>query len=245
LNVAALVALAGQQSAYFGAIGDDEEGRFLIDAAKQAGVDIERIRVVSGRTGVTTVELDRRGERSFVSEDYGASLDYRVTESDIEELRDYDWVHIARLPECGPVVENLVAAGVRVSIDFGTDCEAFEDSSPGVAPEVAFFSARDRDQAERIGTKALAAGATLVVVTIGENGSLAFSAGGSRHEPTAAAEVVDTLGAGDAFIAAFIVARLGEESLDGSMRAATLAAAAVCARQGAWGELKPFSEVKS
>jgi fructoselysine 6-kinase len=243
--VAALVALAGQRSAYFGAIGDDEEGRFLIGAAKQAGVDIERVRALPGRTGVTTVELDRHGERSFVSEDYGASLDYRVTESDIGALRTYDWVHIARLPECGPVVESLIAAGVRVSIDFGTDCGAFEDPSPKAAPEVVFFSARDRDQADRIGAKALAGGATLAVVTIGEDGSLAFSDGGSRHEPTAAVEVVDTLGAGDAFIAAFIVARLGERSLASSMRAASLAAAAVCARQGAWGELKPFSEVKS
>jgi fructoselysine 6-kinase len=243
--VAALVALDGQQSAYFGAIGDDEEGRFLIEAAKQAGVDTDRVRVLSGRTGVTTVELDQRGERTFISEDYGASLDYRVTESDIRALCTYDWVHIARLPECEPVVESLVAAGVRVSIDFGTDCETFVDLAPKVVPEVAFFSTGNRDRAERIGAKALASGAALAVVTIGEDGSLVFSADGSHHEPTAAAEVVDTLGAGDAFIAAFIVARLGEESLATSMRAASLAAAAICARQGAWGELKPFSEVKS
>jgi fructoselysine 6-kinase len=208
-------------------------------------VDVDRVRVLPGRTGVTTVELDEHGERSFISEDYGASLDYRATADDIAALSACDWVHIARLPEYERVLERLTAAGVRVSIDFGTDCAGREDPPPRISPEVAFFSAGDREQAGRTAARALAGGVALAVVTIGEEGSLAFSDDGSRHEPSAAADVVDTLGAGDAYIAAFIVARLKNESLATSMRAASLAAADVCARQGAWGELKPISEVNS
>jgi fructokinase len=96
----------------------------------------------------------------------------------------------------------------------------------------------------------LAAGPALVVVTLGPEGSLAAgSAAGTVRRPAVPISVVDTVGAGDAFMAALIaglarrdllsdpdrgdLAALGAGTLADVLDSAALAAALTCARPGA------------
>jgi fructokinase len=76
----------------------------------------------------------------------------------------------------------------------------------------------------------------LVVVTRGENGALVF--GGSDralpiHEPGVPAQVIDTVGAGDAFTAAMVCLHLEGRPLRECARFANHYAARVCEHQGA------------
>jgi fructoselysine 6-kinase len=48
------------------------------------------------------------------------------------------------------------------------------------------------------------------------------------------APVIDTCGAGDSFVAAFVLAALGGRSLEQRMHAAAAAAAATCGHLAAW-----------
>jgi sugar/nucleoside kinase (ribokinase family) len=65
-----------------------------------------------------------------------------------------------------------------------------------------------------------AAGASLVVVTQGAGGATAVTPDEVRHVPApVVAAIVDTNGAGDAFVAGFLMARLGGAALPESMAA--------------------------
>ena len=72
-----------------------------------------------------------------------------------------------------------------------------------------------------------------LIVTDGSNGSYVYDAGKVHHQPAMKANVVDTTGAGDAFCAGFIAAYVKDESLEESMKAASLYASKIVERVGA------------
>jgi fructokinase len=89
-------------------------------------------------------------------------------------------------------------------------------------------------------------GARLVVLTFGEDGAIARTASGEARSASPPVEVVDTVGAGDAFAAGLLrrlhelglldpeaVGRLGEDELADVLRYATVVGALQCARAGA------------
>jgi fructokinase len=73
---------------------------------------------------------------------------------------------------------------------------------------------------------------TLVALTRGSNGSLLLADGIWSDHPGVPAEVLDTVGAGDAFTAALVVGRLAGRSLDAINQHANAVAAFVCSRPG-------------
>ncbi|WP_375002917.1 carbohydrate kinase [Aeromicrobium sp. CTD01-1L150] len=79
-------------------------------------------------------------------------------------------------------------------------------------------------QVDDVAQRWLAAGPAAVVVTLGPQGSRTYTASGSLAVPTAAENVVDTVGAGDAFMSGLIGA-LVQEDLTGPSGSAELRAA--------------------
>ncbi len=239
LNVAALAVQNGLEAAYAGSVGDDDDGAALIDAAAAAGVDVTMIERRAGATGVTTVRLID-GEREFLSEHYGVSLAFDLDADVTDRLRGFDWVHSSRIEDPDDRLIGLAHDGVPVSRDFGVELRDDQPAADRVEHlSVAFFSAVDRIEAERRAADLVTLGAERAVGTIGSEGALIATVDGTLHEPAAAIDPVDTLGAGDAFIAGFIGAQLRGDRLADVMRAAASAAARTCARLGAWGALEP------
>lgn len=79
-------------------------------------------------------------------------------------------------------------------------------------------------------------GLRLVILTRGAQGSEVITLEERLPEPVCQAEVVDTVGAGDSFTAAFVVAYLRGDSLAEAQRLASQTAAYVCAHKGAMPE---------
>ena len=84
----------------------------------------------------------------------------------------------------------------------------------------------------------------LVVLTRGERGSRIFGRDETVESAAVQAEVVDTVGAGDAFTAVVAVGRLRNRPLGHINDVANQVAGFVCSRRGAWAEL-PESLIKS
>ncbi|HEU0194594.1 MAG TPA: PfkB family carbohydrate kinase [Gaiellales bacterium] len=233
LNVAANLAARGHRTAYAGSVGDDADGRLIRRAAQAAGLDLRHLSSAPGVTGVCLVRLRADGEREFVSERTGVSGAYRPSPAAVQFLDGCEWVHAAGLAVGEPLLPRLRSR--RRSYDFSThDPDRIQALAPHV--DVAFLSGAglDRGQAAALARAAVAAGAGSSVVTRGRHGSLAAWEGGLVEQPAEPVEVVDTLGAGDALIAAVISARVGGADLDQALAEGARAAAAACTHLGAW-----------
>ena len=122
-----------------------------------------------------------------------------------------------------------------VSFDFGMDGSAELVAQLAPRLEIAFFSGAglDREQAVALGERAVAVGAALAVVTRGRSGSMALNSS-VIEVPAQPVDVVDTLGAGDALIAAVIAARVRGQEIEQALAAGSAAAARACRHYGAW-----------
>ena len=223
---------------YYGAVGDDDEGRSIVELARAAGVGVDGVEVRRGRSGVTLVQLEA-GERRFLLEEYGVAAEYRISRQVGQRLCRYRWVHVARLHDALSLAPQLRAAGVSLSCDF---CDRWDaELAARLAPhlEIAFFSG---DVAAA--RAAVEHGARIGVATMGDDGSVAYSAEERIEQPALATEVVDTLGAGDALIAAFIQTTLDGADARDALRAGAGAAAEACRHSGAWPPRPPFEHAQ-
>lgn len=240
-NVAVALAQTGRRAGYVGAVGDDPAGDVILAAAVKAGVDTSQVQRIPGPTGRTVVDHDPDGERRFVSEDYGVAAEYRVDAATARWLAHAGWLHFARQADLADWAGTLRAGHAVLSCDLGYSggLGALERVAPAV--DVVFMSASSGAglTPERMLRRALAAGARLAVVTLGARGSVAASPD-ARWEMDAVPvpRVIDTLGAGDAYIAAFIAARMDGQEITQAMKAGSRAGAAACTRWGLVGPAK-------
>jgi fructoselysine 6-kinase len=235
LNVALELARTGLSAAYLGAVGTDARGRVVLDGARAGGVDVSRVIVAEGATGVTIVGHDESGERHFVSEEYGVAAEYRLPPADETLLRRSRWVHASRQADLARWSPAVRASGARVSCDL--------NDGGGALPcpvDVAFASAGEAGDAAAtaLARDLLEHGAEIAVVTLGPAGSVAHSAAGAWRQPAIPVEVVDSLGAGDAFIAGVIAALLAGDDVPSALRAGAQAGADACTRVGLAGDLQ-------
>lgn len=233
LNVAVGLARHGLPTAYLGAIGEDDEGRAVIDALAAAGVESSRVATAPGDTAVTIVELTESGDRMFVEERLGVGAGYRPTADDHGFLRGCAWVHAVGLASPAGLLAELHPA--RMSFDFSQlrGDTLLEEMAPLL--EVAFLSGAGmpRREAVELARATVAAGARLAVVTRGREGSLAWN-GRLVEQKAAPISVVDTLGAGDALIAGVIEALVDGADVARALAAGGDAAALACTHFGAW-----------
>lgn len=102
------------------------------------------------------------------------------------------------------------------------------------------------DDAADWATMLLARGPELVVVTLGGEGAVAVTRDGARHQQAAIpVDVVDTLGAGDAFAAGLGAGVLTDLSLHDSLRQAAVCGSLVCRGCGVIRHLPTQAAVKA
>jgi ribokinase len=251
-NVAAWAAVArdaGAPPLLAGRIGADERGRAAEEELRATGVETRLVVDPELPTGTCVVLVGPDGERSMVP-DSGAND--RLAEGDLPDdvlvegahlhLTGYTLVRDGSRAAGRAAIARARERGMSVSVDPSSAAllsPAFMDELAGVgllmpnAEEAAVLSGVD--DAERA-ARALAARVPEVVVTLGPAGAL-WTDGVSvcRVESERARAVpLDTTGAGDAFAAGFLVARLSgappEEALRAGCRLAAVAVRTTGAR---------------
>jgi fructoselysine 6-kinase len=237
VNVAVHLARAGIGAAYFGAVGDDADGRRVLAALHDNRVDGAPVRVLPDAvTGYTDITFGPGGERIIGHEELGACAAYRPSVDEAAMLARMRHVHIGWLDDGGALKQALTAAGTDVSQDLSVTSPAAGRTPTGLA--VAFASAgATLAEGEALAARLLAEGARTAVVTCGAAGSVAAGGGEIVRMDVRPVEVVDTLGAGDTFIAGFLAARLRGAGLAACLAAGRDAAAATCGHLGGFPQL--------
>lgn len=234
VNVAVHGRRCGAGTAYIGAVGTDLAGRAVLDALVAEGVDTSLLRVVEGPNAYADVRVVD-GNRVFDHGDPGVSR-FALTPADFAAVAAASIVHTG---ECSMVEEQLAdlsAAAPRLSFDFS---ERPDDYIAAYAPLVdiairSLPSATVEDAAAEA-HRIQALGPDLVAVTMGAGGAVALHDGQLFHAPAQPTAVVDTLGAGDAFIARLLTGLIAEAPLATLLGDATAYASSTCATFGAFG----------
>jgi len=240
VNVAALVSRLGAQSAYVGCVGDDDRGRAILTALAEEGVDISHCRTLIGDTAWACVS-QRKGDRVFLGSSPGVSRKLHLETSDLDYFEDFDWIHSSAYSRLEGDLAQVQAANENLCFDFSdnlSDCE-IDQLAPYV--KMAFFSGAHLNELE---CKALlyrvrSLGPSIAVVTRGELGSMALANGEVISQPITATKALDTLGAGDGFITAFLLEWHTHRNLRQAMQAGADHAAFVCNYEGGFGHGRP------
>lgn len=220
LNVAVGLARLGVPVVLVTRIGDDEQGRRVADHVRASGVELSPRSVVPGSaTSTATAHLDEEGAARY---DFDLSWDLERL-----PLPPACALHVgslgAMLPPGREAVEDLVRQA--------TDAELFVSFDPNVRPglvagdgqawrdvvelasQCRLVKLSDEDVAvlrpgrpvdEVAGDLLRSETTELVVVTRGAEGASAYTTGLTVHEPAPETTVVDTVGAGDSFMAALL-----------------------------------------
>ncbi len=234
LNVAVHVRRFGAQSAYIGAIGNDRAGDLIHDALKVEGVDVTRLRRIDDATAYCLIG-HRDADRIFLDFDLGVSM-FTPNEEDLAFLSSFDAVHIGQ----SSGLDEWIDAAPRkalLSYDFSTRREPAHRSAIGPHCFLASVSGDGLAESEIKGVadELLNSGATWVLITRGRAGAVLYSQTAAYRTPAQLIEPVDTLGAGDAFIARTLFGLLVGETPTEVLAYAAESAAATCGYFGAVG----------
>lgn len=248
VNVAVNAALDGaEQAGYLGVFGDDARADYIRAVLEGKGVSCARCRrayAPTARPGVRLVDGDRvfqRGPRDSCQHLFAMN----IVSEDLELLGGYDVCHLTNEAHLEGELARIREV-VPVSFDFSCDRDsAYLDA---VCPHVdyAFVSGADlsHDEARALAEAIVARGVRVAVVTRGEHGALALEAPAGEEAPAALrlhevaaspAELLDTMGAGDSFAAAFLVRYLDARDVAGALVFAAERAARTCEVHGAFG----------
>lgn len=257
MNTAVALSKLGADSHFLGRMSPDAFGRQLHDHLTVAGVELDLVVQSDQATSVAVVELDDAGVASYTFH-FADTANFYWRADELPELRPDDWLHVASLAcvvEPGADVLRSWAAGSGVPLSYDinvrptviTDRDAYwaqvepwlrlVGQSGGIVKasdaDIAVL-AQDRDPVDVAAEWQQRYQPRAVVVTLGPGGAVGIDATGHTSVPGYPVEIVDTVGAGDTFMAGFLDGLIrGKEAMPDALRRGAAAAAIVCGRQGA------------
>lgn len=231
VNVAALLSRKGIPSSYIGWVGNDIYGSLILESLKQENVDTTHCHVKDDLTTFTEIFL-KNGERSFGEIRRGSSTRSRLSDDDLLFISEYDVLHTSYYSR----MEQFISENKDMLISYDFTELATEKYLSKNLPfvDIAIISFEDRKNPEKLMKQYHSLGSEIIIVTMGSKGSYIYD-GELYHQPAIAGNIVDTLGAGDSFIASFISEYLRGSSTTTSMSKAAEAARKTCSHFGAFG----------
>lgn len=249
------VARLGATTGWLGLIGDDENGRLIQKAFADDGMDLSGIEVVKGeRSTMTWIPVDAQGERCiYMFPNANGKLSvHQVCSRFAPHIRKAKHFHTeaSQLP-IAPVKEAMQTAkqaGVRVIFDLDVSpsffCQMGLGSQEELTAALKFVdvlkpckaAAREmtgESDYAKMADQLLRLGPSLVAVTQGAEGCLIASREKKVQVPAFKVDVVDTTGAGDAFMGGLSYGLLQGWELERVGTFANACAALCCTKIGA------------
>jgi ribokinase len=234
---------AGAPVHLFGCVGRDPMAAVALQALGRAGVDLGGVRECGAATGAALIHVDDAGE-NCITVVPGANAEARADQVPDALLTTNATVLMqleVPLAEVAALARRARRHGTRIVLNAAPALAlpaALRDDVDVLVvneTEAMTLTGADVDAACR----QLAGPARAVVVTRGAKGALGAWRGEIFAQATPRIEVVDTVGAGDAFSAALAAALDRGDGLDVAMREGVAAGSLACLRAGAQDALPP------
>jgi len=253
-NTAVALARWGVAVRLLGCVGRDAFGDLALDSLRRAGLDVSRVqRTDRAATGLMFIAVHPDGQRTIFGA-RGANAEVKpsrraryLSGAQAAHLLGYNLLSASTAKVAEQVLSEAREGGRLVSLDVGmAPSQQIPEKILQLARKVdILFVGREEALAltgERNNRRAFAAlrsqGAREVVMKLGEHGCRFEENGATREAPPFLLKAADTTGAGDAFAAAFLWARLrGWPKAQGALLAN--AAGAAAARVVGAGEAMP------
>ena len=262
-NFACHAAIQGADVTMLSAVGDDQNGHDAIGILSAYGVDVSLMQIIpDAPTGTVGVALDNNGKPTFVIHQ-GSAWDQLVwNDAMASRITTADAVSFGTLGQRDTVSRTTIRRTLRAAAAKGIPCildinlrppffdaEMIRDSvqlasilklSDDELVEVCSACSISETSRQDVMLQGLFEFGNLdiVVLTRGKDGAVLVTPDDTVTQNGISVNVIDTVGAGDSFTAAFLIGELRGESRKQNLRRSCEIAAATCAHSGAVPETK-------
>ena len=235
-----------------GYFGNDNIAEYIIKVLENIGIEMFKCEQLIGENGWSKCTLNN-GDRIFGDYNQGGvrgKTPYILDRFDIEYMKEFDFVHSGNYCYTESQLSKMKEAGIKVSFDFSDDStiEYYKKYAPFVTYAFCSFDGDDEKAKEHL-QFVYSLGPEIVSVTRGVKGCIMYDGERFYTQPAKVVDnVVDTLGAGDAFLTIFMDSYIdglhnGVDKQNAIMKALDEAAefsAKVCQMNGAFGYGTPY-----
>jgi sugar/nucleoside kinase (ribokinase family) len=249
-NILAVLSTFGVRGRYFGRVGDDEFGRFILRSLEQLQIDTSLLAIEKGKVSpVSIIQIDELSHKRKVFVSRG-----NVTPLSTRDLPDrlLDGAGLLCIDGSQPalqaaVAEKARAKGITVLLNAsqlsGGMGELLTLSDIVVGSERFANELAPSDELAHSLREITRLGPRIAVITMGEAGAVALEGSKLVQQDAIDVFVEDTTGAGDAFCGAFAYAQLKHWPLERALPFANAAAGLACRSLGSRSGLTTVDEV--
>ena len=226
-NVAAAISKLEGSSYFLGQVGDDFNGKFLVELLNDLNVNTDML-IEKGTTTMALVGIDKNGERNF---DFlrGSDGEYSFENINLKIIRDLDIIHFGSATgfldgelknTYFKLLDYAKEKGIYISFDpnyrdtlikeemleeFINDCKEFLKFSDftKLSDEELFLITKEKDLEAGV-NKLHDLGVSVVSITLGSKGTYLSINRDKEIIPTIKIKQVDSTGAGDSFVGAVL-----------------------------------------
>jgi sugar/nucleoside kinase (ribokinase family) len=268
-NTAVALARLGANVSMMGAVGDDGYGRWVLEDLSKEGVDIQGVQLTKDYfTSMVMALIEPNGERLIVvwPPEGGADLQFKMGANQENQIKAADWLHVSGInlrPSPAQVeilrgMEIAKKAGLTISYDLNLRIENWGlDNNKRTAVEraielsdIVLGNAEEEmmpltnESTAELAAQKICDKQRIVIARQGEAGATVTNPNEIFQSPAFPMQVVDTLGAGDAFNGGFIAGHLAGLNLRKSVIWGNAVAALKIGKSGARG-LPNMREMKN
>lgn len=261
VNTGIALAKLSVATSVIGKVGQDAFGHFIMDRLRSHGVATDGIKQVPrAKTSATMVMVNQAKERSFIHY-AGANTELQPYDLDFAFIQSHKLLHMGGallMPKldgepAAALLKRARAAGMKTSVDTVWDPTGrWLDVLAPCLPHIDYFlpslaEARclsGRQSPEDVADFFLGRGVGVVGLKMGGEGSYIKDTNVAFHLPALSVSVLDTTGAGDGYVAGFLLGALRGWDLERIGRFATAVGACCVSAIGATAGLRDYEQIE-
>lgn len=251
-NQSCAIKFLGGDVTFYGAVGDDDNGKNVQKFLKEAGLTAN-LKISNISTGVASITIDSHSAENSIIVVPGANYDIKISDIDEINFSEFDILllqlennmdavtyAIKKAKEKGLLVVLNPAPFHEVPREIFDDIDLFIPNEH----ELEQFTPNINGDVETRCNQLLKQGIKHIIVTLGSKGSFYIDNNESFFVSAHKVKAVDTTGAGDSFCGALVTALSEDKTIKEAMEFASKVSSIAVTRKGAIASLPKRNEVE-